>query len=788
MTDSWQPPKTIDPTNVKVILTTRWQGTSYKSVAVRRVESYSISSHMDSDADPWSVEIGDPEHKLNAMLARDNEVRVQIFGVGQKGNVPLLVGIMDDVELTESATLTLTGRDMSAIAIDSDHLPIIYRGINPIKIIEMEAKEIGVTNKFNMRPIKGGPKRAETDGSEKYWEFWYRLVRKDGRFLWLTAPGTLMSDDLTYNVAPKYSFASQSVAKKSDIPVENFTWHKSTQTRVYEFAVEWRSQDISTGKPTVTLGYDKQIKDWVKKPIRIIQDKHAVTNKSAAKIAFQEIYESRVGALEIVLTVADPGYLIQANNVAHVNIPEHGLVGNWFVVGSTIRGGPQGFLQDVRLRERHFAISHRVPDDPAWTKDPSATAPSADQPPQGKAAKAIFGQMGKHGEEWWQCYVDAAQKHRGKYDLALFIAVLLAISDHETGFTNERSIDMAFCVGGGGQTNAPGAQNIEWYDIRKQSPTPAELDEWKQNFANQGGDGYLPSGYCCAVGPMQIFNTSTKEEADRMSGPVNEFFGGRWVPCNSIMAAAGLLASNSPTQDGSEADLYAGVCRYGGYSPGCSYGEDIKNRVHNDPGWLQLVQDALNSVPPEGAPGSSPPAPKDSGAAQFAKRLQLYHSQGKFRDDNGRIMAQVNKVADGQPWNNQCGETIWCDSRTLGVCCWLIESGYYVGLYALCEDHSCLVQGQSNRSAHSLGKACDIDSIGIPGVGWYYINNPDDTAHRIIIQVMELLKKGGWLLPSQVICNGNGSFQRDIQIHQWNDGPTDYITGDHTNHIHVGYR
>jgi prophage tail gpP-like protein len=783
---TWTPPQTLDPANVKCIITTRWAGTSYKAATLKTVESYNISSHLDSDADPWTLEVGNLDGELNAVLARDNEVRVKVFGAGSKGNVPLLTGIMDDVNYTEQGTLQLSGRDMSMLATDSTHFPNIYRGINVIKIIEMEARQLGMTQKFAMKPIKGGPKRSETDGSETYWEFWYRLVRKDGRFIWMTPDGTLNSDDLQYNVAPKYSFASQSVAKKSDIPVMNFTWHKTAQTRVGTIGVEWRTQDVAiSGKPTVTLGFDKTIKDWKKKPQKLVQDKHAISNKSAAKIAFQEIYESRVGAVEIILTVADPGYLILSNKVAHVNLPEYGLKGNWFVVGSTIRGDTGGFLQDVRLRERHFAISKRVPDAPEWTKDPANTSGGGTSGlPTGKAAKAIFGQMGEHGEEWWPCFVNAAQKWRGKYDLALYIATLLAICDHETGFTNERSNDEN--DGSGNTISAPGQHNVEWYDIRKQSPSPAELDNWKTNFANQGGDGYVR--WSCAVGPMQLFDTSLKQEADTLTGGgVNEFFGDRWKPCNNIMVAAHKLNSASPTQNGSQTDLWAGVCRYGGYSPGCAYGQDIRNRVLNDPGWLQLVQEALGSVPPEGAPGSSPP-PQGTGANQYAKRLQLYHQQGKFHDDNGRIMSQVNKVANGDPWTNGCGETIWCDGRTLAVVCWLIENGYNIGLFALCEDHSCYVSGSSTKSAHALGRALDISSIGIPSLGWYNLNRVDPTGTRIAIQVMELLKDGGWLLPSQIICNGVGTDQKEVAIHQWNDGPTDYITGDHTNHMHVGYR
>lgn len=776
--------RVLDPTAVHVVLTTRWAGTAYRSSTIRRVESYQVETALDSDADSWAIELGNLTGDLNALLARDNEVRTQIYGAGDKRTF-LVTGIMDDANYSEQGTIILNGRDLSAIPVDSDHYPDSFRGMNAPDIIRQEAESLGMTTKFRLSKA-GGPKTQLTDGSEKYWEFWYRMIRKEKQWLWTEPDGTLVSSVLNYAASPKYKFASVSVAKADEIPVMSFQFRKTTQNRFGQVAIVWRSQTqlASGAPPNIHLQDDPTIKAWRKKPQKIIEDKHAKTKQEASKMADEEIYESKVGALEILVTVPDPGFLIDQNNMARLRLPEYGISGEWFVVGTIIRGDTSGFVQDIRLREKNFAISERVPDDPEWDK----TTAAADNPTGEIGAGAwpttgVAKYMGDH-PEWWDCFFKAANEWRGSFAQDLFMATLLAICDHETGFANIRSNNQA--DGNGNEMPAPGQHGVEWYDIRSQSPTTAELEDWKMNFANEGGDGYLT--WDCAVGPMQLY--SAKAEADQHNGgKVDEFFGKRWSACDNIWEAAKLLHSKISYQSGKEDDLWAGVCAYGGWSPGCSYGQNIKERVHSGPpsgGWLAMVDEALASGSAQIDPATQQPSSPGS-AASFAKTLQAYYAQGKFHDDNGSIMTQVNKVATGQQLSSQCGDKVWGDEHVYGALCYLIENGYNIGCFALTEDHSCYVSGTTRKSQHSLGKAVDISSIGIPGLGWYNLARVDSTGTRLAIQVMELLKVGGWLLPRQIICNGVGEIDKQVQVHQWNDGPTDYITDDHIDHIHVGY-
>jgi prophage tail gpP-like protein len=786
MADPLIPPQVLDPTKVKAVITTKWSGTAYHSVTIRRVESYSISSQLDSDADPWSLEIGNPDADLNPVLVRDNEVRVQVYGAGEKP-VPLLTGVMDDVVYTEQGTLQLSGRDMSAIAVDSDHFPDVYRGMSPTAIIELEAKQINCAKKFQITKIIGGPKKQETDGSEKYWEFWYRMVRKDGMWIWMLADGTLVVSKLHYDYAPVYSFASAKVAKKNDLLVETFSFHKTTQGRFHRLGIAWRQQSTNiTNKPTITVLRDPGTNYWTKQPQKLIEDKHATSIKTATKVGQEEIFESKVGALEIVLTVQDPGFLIVPDRVAHVNLPEYNISGNWYVVGSTIRGGQDGFLQDVRLRERHFAISKRVPDDPVWTKDPTQDTMTGE--PSGKAAKAIYDQMGPNGSDWFDCFRAAAMKWHSKYDLALFMAYLLAICEHETGFTNERSIQMARSPGGGGQTDAPGESNREWFDIRKQNPTTQEYAKFRTDFSNESGDGVIPSGYACAVGPMQLFDQSAKNEADALGGSSGDLFGSRWNPCSNIMVAAHLLRDKSPTQNGSEADLLRGICGYAGErldsNNMCGMAYYCKSHVHNDPGWLQLVQDALSSIEPPGDSGAGDGPGPGGGcnlqAAGWANKVLDYMAKGKINISWESDREDIRRTAQGLKTKRY---GICIDSRVMSTMIAIADKWGSMRTYAISSSHS---DDSDGWGGHARGYAFDLNGAG----GIAFDGAWTLSAHNRDIEVAKWLRSYG--APDvRIICTNVGNAPScDPEITSLCLPPFsrwDVTCESHANHIHICY-
>jgi hypothetical protein len=174
------------------------------------------------------------------------------------------------------------------------------------------------------------------------------------------------------------------------------------------------------------------------------------------------------------------------------------------------------------------------------------------------------------------------------------------------------------------------------------------------------------------------------------------------------------------------------------------------------------------------------PPPGDSGnAMELAKAILLHKEQGHYRDDNGQQTAQLVAIAAGKKLQNQCGGSVYMDSRVLQGINWLLDNGYWVGTFALCSDHSC------NTGQHPKGQAVDISSLGKPGLGWYSLNRVDQVATQLAKEVMQALAQ---LDVWDLICNGVGSYDTSVQALQFDNGKQRGGTwaDDHINHIHWG--
>src|SRR6266542_463514 len=327
--------KSLDPANIRAVITTKWTKSGYRPVTLRGIESYRVDSQMDQDADTFTIVMGDPRNALGASLNRDSEVRIQLFGLGK--NVTYLhTGIVDEAEFDEENRLTLTGRDLSAVAADTTAIAGIWRNMKINDFIAMRVKALKIGAQLNLAHTRVRPK-ISTDGSETEWEMWYRLVRSQSQWLWFTSDGVLTSGTLNYNQQPSYYFGTPHIsASGSDrarwIPCELVAYRKTTQTRIGELALWWHvgnEQRITTVK-------DQTTDEWIKRPFRYLESNKIHSVDGARKHLYEEIFESKVGALEIKIRVPDTGIVVKQNTIATLRIPEMDLGGNWFVVGSTL--------------------------------------------------------------------------------------------------------------------------------------------------------------------------------------------------------------------------------------------------------------------------------------------------------------------------------------------------------------------------------------------------------------------------------------------------------------------
>lgn len=552
-------------------VTSKFNQHGYSTLKVERVESYQVDSAMDTDTDTWSIGIGDPDRELSAVLRRDNEVRVSLRGYGDGKIATLNTGFVDEASYNEDGILTLNGRDVTSPAVDSQHPPGNFKLVRPEVFVRKGATELKIAS--NLQLAKAGSfKKFNVDGSESYWEAWYRLYRKKNMWMWAEADGSIFANKLNYNTNPVYYFGSPSgvMSGKNFLPVEVAEIRSNKQQRVWECYVIGNRGDIGFSVRVK----DRTIGDWIKRPTKYITSKAAHGPGEARGEAWEELFEGKVGAIEIKLTIANPGHVIRQNRVAYVNIPSIGLKGEFYVVGSISFGTTEsGLYQEVRLREKNYAISRRDPDDPDVKETPSE--------------KTLFGSGGVGSSldvRWKYHFVEAANKHHGPWPYELFLGVLLSICQHESSFRNLRS---------GGNTE---------YPENPPSPitNPAAYKKFVQTFSNEAAKG-IPNKWQ-AVGPMQLHSQGFKEEADKLAGgPIDDLAGGRWIPRYNIIEGAAVLRGKL-VSSGAEAALgggsaenliwqgvnaYAGGAQYGG----AQYTAEIK-KIYEDK-FQQIVEEAV---------------------------------------------------------------------------------------------------------------------------------------------------------------------------------------------------
>ncbi|HEY1249461.1 MAG TPA: hypothetical protein VGE97_10775, partial [Nitrososphaera sp.] len=164
------------------------------------------------------------------------------------------------------------------------------------------------------------------------------------------------------------------------------------------------------------------------------------------------------------------------------------------------------------------------------------------------------------------------------------------------------------------------------------------------------------------------------------------------------------------------------------------------------------------------------------------------HTLGTYADRNQQQMGQWQKALRGEKLspgsltNDPGGSPVALNPKVPCFIASLLDMGYHVGTYAICEDHDYHTD-TGNVSNHSNASAVDVEALSKVGDP---IGLTDPKTKALTIEVMELAIKFG---ADQVIMNGNGSTDADVQKHQWNHGSYQGGTwvDDHLNHIHVSF-
>lgn len=530
---------------VRALLTADIGLTGYRQFPVATCESFAIDGAMDTDADQFSVDIGAPTPALSFLLDRDNEVRASLFteSSNAKNIEQLHTGIADVVTYTsDDMVLSITGRDYSSLATDSQAPPGEVRHVRPDQYVLKDAQKLGFS-KFRLSKVSALTKFYR-DGSESYWDSWYRMYRKRKMWIWTTPDGTLVADKLHYSASPSYFFGRPRAGvgnPQSYLPVERVEITKGTQQRVGDVWVFGERGDIGF----VGKAKDPTLVSWKRRPLKIMTSSSITSHNEAIKEAWEEIFEGKVGSLEITVTVplASITQLVRQNSMAFVNVPEMGLLGIFFVVGVRAMGSASGYSLLVRLREKNYAISRRIPSDPQLKKDPA-----------NQSAPGDIGQVLRvEGVRWGTTFATAAHEFHDGWDYALFLGVLMSIAYKESTLKNVRE----------------GNTDLEWYAMPPANVVGAWVEDplvtWHKAFANKAGNPLNPFSREAGVGPMQLTDAAFKVWADEYAGNNDEYEGGRWIPQTNIRAGARVLAAKLAGLDPKvTSNIWIGVEHYNG--------------------------------------------------------------------------------------------------------------------------------------------------------------------------------------------------------------------------------
>lgn len=598
--------------NVRAVIRSSWgRGKAYKQKVIRNIESYYVETSLDNDADQWELQIGDPNGDLLSLFNRDSEATVQLFGVGQraKAQIPMLTGVTDEYGYSDEGTLTLSGRDMSSLATDSGVPPKKWEKIQAWDLVGKQALGLGF-QRTNLSKDGGAglivKKVQYTDGGETYWEFWHRIYRWEKLWIWTEPDGMLVAGKLVYGNNPRYFFGEPrrgdtTAHRRMYVPVESLEVKKSTQARIGDVWVY--AQSGKTG--FIVTQADPTTRHWLKRPRKLMMDVNAKNPQEAKKLAWEEIFESKVGSVEYKVTIADPGFKIEQNSVCFLNLPDPGISGEFFIVGTRCEIGESGYLIEVRLREKNYALSARKPEAPVVksTQAPNALGVKDEYP-------SAVDEIENIPDGWGNYYTKAATKWHGPWDYDLFLACLMGITQQETVFKNIRS------------NGGPGGSGIEWYKWDQVGTTASvdpqgrgrgagglpvdkfgrTLTQWREIFANEPG---IYVGRQWAVGPMQLLSLGLKQEADHFLTPnkEDEYGGGRWHPEHNIMEGAEYFRyclKVTVKDSGRPDDIWMGASGYyhgpAAPVPGDSYSMNVKKFVMDDPGYLELVKNARKAA------------------------------------------------------------------------------------------------------------------------------------------------------------------------------------------------
>lgn len=160
---------------------------------------YQIDSDFLVPADAWSVTLGLPEGKFPAVIQRGAPVVVRI------GNDVVMSGRIDAVQRRVSrqqVSLTVTGRDSSAVLVDCASPVFTSRQLSLEEVIARIVRPLGVKNIRIMAESSIQSDKVSVEPGERAWDTLERAASARGLWPWFDPDGTLVIGGPDYTADP----------------------------------------------------------------------------------------------------------------------------------------------------------------------------------------------------------------------------------------------------------------------------------------------------------------------------------------------------------------------------------------------------------------------------------------------------------------------------------------------------------------------------------------------------------------------------------------------------------
>lgn len=161
--------------------------------------TYQIDSDFLIPADQWSMTLGLPSGKFPADVKRGAAAQVKI------GTDTVMVGRIDNVQRSIArgqVTLSLSGRDSTAILVDCASPVLTARQVTLEEVIAQVVRPLGITNIRLQAESSIRNDKVSVEPGERAWDTLMRACSGRGLWPWFAPDGTLIIGGPDYTTAP----------------------------------------------------------------------------------------------------------------------------------------------------------------------------------------------------------------------------------------------------------------------------------------------------------------------------------------------------------------------------------------------------------------------------------------------------------------------------------------------------------------------------------------------------------------------------------------------------------